>query len=161
MRSAPILMLGSLIAAPASAAGTISITLPQLKVAEYHKPYVSVYLEPLGGGAIQTIAVWYDVKKLGANENGTKWLSDMRAWWRKGGRAQAMPADGVSGATRAPGTYSLALPAGIKPGAYVLTVEAVREAGGREVVSVPIAIPAKVAKGSGKTELGAVALSAR
>ena len=155
-----LLILSGLVAAPAGAAGTVSITVPQLKVAEYHKPYMAVWLEPVGGGSIQTLAVWYDVKKAG-NEPGTKWLSDLRSWWRKGGRSLAMPADGISGATRAPGTYTLALPAGIKPGAYTLNVEAARETGGREIVSVPIAVPAKAASASGKTELGAVTLSAR
>ena len=40
------------------------------------------------------------------NEPGTKWLADLRAWWRKGGRSMTLPADGVSGATRAPGQYT-------------------------------------------------------
>ena len=162
MRSSSLLVLGGLIALPggASAAGTVSVSIPQLKVAEYHKPYVAVWVEPVGGGKIQTLAVWYDIKK-GGNEPGTKWLSDLRAWWRKGGKSLNMPADGVSGATRVPGSYTIPLPAGIKPGAYTLNVEAARETGGREVVSVPIAVPAKAASASGKTELGAVTLSAR
>jgi len=163
MRNSSLLLLGGMIALPvgaANAAGTVSIAIPQLKVAEYHRPYMAVWLEPVGGGAIQTLAVWYDVKK-GGNEPGTKWLSDLRAWWRKGGKSLDLPANGVSGATKAPGTYTLALPANLKPGAYTLNVEAARETGGREVVSVPIAVPAKAASVSGKTELGAVTLSAR
>lgn len=162
MRSTSLFMLGGMIALPAgaaSAAGTISVTIPQLKVAEYHKPYVAIYVEPVGGGAMQTVAVWYDVRKKGS-EAGTKWLADMRAWWRKGGKSLDL-ADGVSGATRAPGTHSIPLPANIKPGAYTLTVEAAREGGGREVVSIPLTVPAKAAAGAGKSELGAVAISAR
>jgi hypothetical protein len=119
-----------------------------------------VWLEPAGGGTIRTLAIWYDVKK-GGNEPGTKWLSDLRAWWRKGGKSLAMPADGISGATRAPGSYAIPLPGDIKPGAYVLNVEAARETGGRELVSMPISVPAKPARGAGKTELGAITLSAR
>ena len=72
-----------------------------------------------------------------------------------------MPADGISGATRAPGSYAIPLPADLKPGAYVLNVEAARETGGREVVSMPISIPAKAAKAGGKSELGTITLSAR
>lgn len=160
MRSSSLLALTGAVAATPAAAGTITVTIPQLKVAEYHRPYVAVWLEPAGGGAARTLAVWYDVKK-GGNEPGTKWLSDLRAWWRKGGRSMAMPADGVSGATRAPGQHRIALPADIRPGAYVLHVEAARETGGRELVSVPLSVPNPQARGVGKGELGAVTVSAR
>ena len=168
MRPTALLLIGGAIATPTIAApaagptaGTVTITIPRLDVAEYHKPYVAVWLEPAGGGAPQTLAVWYDLKKRG-NDPGTKWLADLRAWWRKGGRSMTMPADGISGATRAPGQYSIALPANVKPGQYVLNVEATRETGGRELVTMPLSVPARAAaRASGKTELGAVTLSAR
>jgi hypothetical protein len=155
MRKSPLLVAG-LLAAPAGAA-SVSITVPQLKVAEYHRPYVAAWLEPVGGGDTRTLAIWYDVKKTGA-EPGTKWLADLRSWWRKGGRSLKQPADGVSGATRAPGTYQIPLPGDLKPGAYVLHVEAAREAGGRELVSVPIKLPAASGSSAGKAELGAVTI---
>ncbi|MBJ6121763.1 DUF2271 domain-containing protein [Sphingomonas mollis] len=159
MRSTAFFLLGGAIAAPA-AAGTVNVTIPRLTVAEYHRPYVAIWLEPAGGGAARTLAVWYDGKKQG-NEPGTKWLADLRAWWRKGGRSMAMPADGISGATRAPGQYSIPLPTNLKPGDYVLNVEAARETGGRELVSVPLTIPATTGRGTGKTELGAITIAAR
>ena len=157
MRPASLILVAGTIAAPA-AAGTITVTIPRLSVAEYHKPYVAIWLEPVGGGAARTLAVWYDVNKRG-NEPGTKWLADLRAWWRKGGRSLAMPADGISGATRAPGQYSIPLPADLKPGGYVLSVEAARETGGRELVTVPLTVPAIGGRASGSAELGAVTLS--
>ncbi|WP_395332452.1 DUF2271 domain-containing protein [Novosphingobium sp. BL-8H] len=157
MRLTSMILLGGAVAVPASAA-TVTVTIPQLKVAEYHKPYVAVWLEPVGGGAPRTIAVWYDLKKKG-NEPGTKWLADLRSWWRKGGRSMALPADGVSGATRGPGAQTIPLPRDLKPGAYVLNVEAARETGGRELVTLPISVPAANASASGKTELGTVTLS--
>ncbi|WP_083224541.1 DUF2271 domain-containing protein [Sphingomonas panacis] len=155
MRKTPLLIAGAL-AAPASA-GTISVTIPRVPVAEYHRPYVAAWIEPVGGGAAQTVFVWYDIKKKG-NEPGTKWLSDLRTFWRKGGRSLTLPADGISGATRAPGTYQIPLPANLKTGAYTLYVEAARETGGRELVSVPLSIPAKAASAAGKTELGTVTI---
>lgn len=158
MRKTPLLLAGAL-AAPASA-GTISVTIPQLSVAEYHRPYVAAWIEPASGGPAQTVFVWYDIKKTG-NEPGTKWLSDLRTFWRKGGRSLTLPADGLSGATRPPGTYKIPLPANLKSGAYILYVEAARETGGREIVSVPLTVPAKAAAASGKTELGAVAVAIR
>lgn len=151
------LLLTGLIAAPATA-GTVSVTIPRVAVAEYHRPYVAGWLEPAAGGAAKTLFVWYDVKKRG-NEPGTKWLADLRSWWRKGGRSLPLPADGVSGATRAPGTYTVPLPANLPAGQYVLHVEAARETGGRELVSVPISIPTKApASAAGTTELGAISL---
>ncbi|SDA36481.1 DUF2271 domain-containing protein [Sphingomonas sp. NFR15] len=155
MRKTPLLIAGAL-ATPASA-GTISVTIPQVPVAEYHRPYVAAWIEPVGGGAAQTVFVWYDIKKKGA-EPGTKWLSDLRTFWRKGGRSLTLPADGLSGATRAPGTYQIPLPTNLKPGAYTLYVEAARETGGRELVSVPLGVPVKPARAAGKTELGTVTI---
>ncbi|QQV76767.1 DUF2271 domain-containing protein [Sphingomonas aliaeris] len=159
MRASNLVLLSGVLAGPA-VAGTITVTVPAIKVAEYHRPYVAVWLEPVGGGAARTIALWYETKKTG-KDAGTKYLADLRAWWRKGGRTMTVPADGVSGATRAPGTYKIALPANIKPGQYVLNVEAARETGGRELVTMPLTVPNPNAKGSGKSELGAVTVSAR
>jgi len=158
MRKSLILAAG-VVAAPASA-GTVTVTIPSKSVAEYHKPYVAAWIEPTGGGAARTLAVWYDVKK-GGNEPGTKWLSDLRTWWRKGGRSMKMPADGVSGVTRAPGAYRIPIPADLKPGSYTVYVEAAREDGGRELVSVPLAVPTKNAAAKGRTELGTISVSAR
>ncbi|MCT2398437.1 DUF2271 domain-containing protein [Novosphingobium mangrovi (ex Huang et al. 2023)] len=137
---------------------TIDITIPRLAVAEYHRPYVAVWLEGPGGTA-RTLSVWYDKDKRGGE--GRKWLSDMRTWWRKAGRSASI--DGVSGATRAPGPQTLSIPAsalrGLPAGQYQLCVEAAREVGGREVVKLPVTLGgAKVAKAraSGKSELGTI-----
>jgi hypothetical protein len=163
MRTVQMLVAG-LSAAPANAilvasaaAGTISVTIPKLAVAEYHRPYVAGWIEPAAGGPAQTVFVWYQTRK--GNEPGTKWLADLRTWWRKGGRSLSLPADGVSGATRTPGTYQIPLPANLKPGPYKLFVEAARETGGRELVTVALSIPANPGFAAGKTELGAVRVS--
>jgi hypothetical protein len=159
MRKSLILAAGVVVSAPV-AAGTINVTIPRLTVAEYHRPYVAVWLEPATGGPARTLAVWYDVKKKG-NEPGTKWLADLRTWWRKGGRSLNLAADGISGATRAPGAYRIPLPADLRPGSYVLNIEAARENGGRELVQVPLNVPARNASATGKSELGAVSVSIR
>jgi hypothetical protein len=160
MRSTAVFALGAVALPGAASAATVNVTIPRLNVAEYHRPYVAVWLEPATGGPARTLAIWYDVKKAGG-EPGTKWLADLRAWWRKGGRSMAMPANGISGATRAPGTHAVPLPADVKPGQYVLNVEAARETGGRELVQVPLTIPNPQARGAGGHELGAVTVSAR
>lgn len=56
MRPLPLLALIGAVAAPAGA-GTITVTIPRLNVAEYHRPYVAVWVEPAGGGAARTLAV--------------------------------------------------------------------------------------------------------
>lgn len=149
-------------AAPATAQTLdVTLTLPRLSVAEYHRPYVAVWLEKEGAPA-RTLSILYDVDK--RNNGGAKWLRDVRMWWRASGRSLTVPADGVSGATRAPGTHKLSFTAGkggmpsITPGKYVLAVEAARENGGREVVRVPLTVTGAGGKGSasGQFELGAV-----
>jgi hypothetical protein len=159
MRSASFALLAGTIAAPATA-GTISVTLPRPAVAEYKKPYVAGWIEPAGGGAARSLFAWYDFHKTG-NEPGTKWLADLRSWWRKSGRALKLPADGITGATRGPGTYAIPLPADLAPGRYVVNVEAARENGGHELVSVPITVPADSGRATGHTEIGAVTVSPR
>lgn len=159
MRPSKFVLVAGAIAAPATA-GSVTVTIPTLKVAEYHRPYVAIWLEPAGGGQAHTLALWYQSKQTG-KEPGTKWLSELRTWWRKGGRSMKLGPDGVSGATRAPGKYTLQLPANLKPGQYVLSVEAARETGGREILSINVTVPNTTGQTSGKTELGAITVSPR
>lgn len=153
-------------AAPVSAqTAQLTITVPRLSVAEYHRPYVAVWLEKPGSPA-KTLSIWYDFD-MPKNE-GTKWLSDVRQWWRASGRSLKFPADGVTGATRAPGSHTLTFVNGrgplgrLEPGNYTMVIEAAREVGGREVLRLPFAWPPKpgqAANGAGKTELGRVSLT--
>jgi hypothetical protein len=155
-------MAGAL-GAPASAETMeVSVTLPRLPVAEYHKPYVAMWLEKPGSPA-RTLSVWYDVGK--RNNSGTKWLNNVRSWWRQSGRTMRFPADGISGATHAPGPQHVVLPVGtLAPGAYTLVIEAARESGGREAVRVPFNWSGNgqaTGHGAGRFELGAVSLTVR
>ena len=156
-------------AAPAAAADlNVTVEIPRLTVAEYHKPYVAIWIENTAdSSAAGTLAVWYDADN--REDKGAKWLKDMRQWWRKAGREMSFPADGVSGATRAPGPQKLvfagskgALKA-LKPGQYNLVVEAAREVGGHEAVRVPFTWgkAGKPASAKGATELGAVTVSVK
>jgi hypothetical protein len=154
------------LSAPAFAADvTLKLELPRLAVAEYHRPYVALWVERAGDQSFAgNLAVWYDLKK--RDNGGTKWLKDMRQWWRKSGRDLQMPVDGVSAATRAPGEHVFGLGgakalAALPAGSYQLVVEAARENGGREVLRAPFDWPVKAAKTvklQGEHELGAVAL---
>jgi hypothetical protein len=151
-------------AGPASAADlSLSVEIPQLPVAEYHRPYVAIWIEGADQSIAANLAVWYQVRG-----DHTKWLPDLRQWWRRGGRDLKVPADGLTGATRPVGQHLLKFDAaqaplaGLKPGQYTVVVEAVREVGGREAVRIPFEWPIKAAKqgsANGSKELGAVALS--
>ncbi|HMO74852.1 MAG TPA: DUF2271 domain-containing protein [Sphingopyxis sp.] len=152
-----------LAAAPATM--DVTVTIPRLKVAEYHRPYVAIWVEKEGAKA-KTVAVWYD-HDMKDNE-GTKWLRDVRQWWRVSGRSLTFPANGITGATRAPGThkvsFSRAQLGATAPGQYLLVIEAAREVGGRELLRIPFSWPGKAGAGGsavGTSELGAVSVAFR
>jgi hypothetical protein len=163
MRLLPVVVttVGLAAAAPAFAADlSVSVDIPRLNTASYHRPYVAIWIERPDQSAVRTLAVWYQLTRNNEGD-GKDWLKDMRTWWRKGGRAMTLPADGVSGATRAPGTHTIRVPGarlnGLQPGQYNIVVEAARELGGREVVRVPFRWgAANSGQASGSTELGAV-----
>jgi hypothetical protein len=157
------LVLVLTIASASAADLSLNVEIPNVPVAEYHRPYVAVWIE----GADQTIAanlaVWYQLRG-----DHTKWLPDLRQWWRRGGRDLKVPVDGLTGATRPVGQHRLKFDAeqaplkALAPGQYALVVEAVREVGGREAVRIPFEWPIRKAKqesASGQKELGKIALS--
>lgn len=142
---------------------SVSVEIPNLAVAEYHRPYVAVWIEDADQKIAANLAVWYQQRG-----DHTKWLPDLRQWWRRGGRDLAVPVDGLTGATRPAGQHRLVFDAAqpplskLAPGQYALVVEAVREVGGREAVRLPFEWPVKSAKrdtASGTKELGVVALT--
>ena len=110
---------------PAFAAGlSLDIALPRLDVAEYHRPYVAAWIERPDQSVAATLAVWYDQRTKGKAEGeGSKWLKDLRQWWRRTGRELQLPVDGVSGATRPAGLQQLNITEGgaalpkLEPGA--------------------------------------------
>ena len=116
----------------------ISLELPNIHADPYHKPYVAIWLENASRQPITTLALWYQHQAVNQSQgDGKKWLKDLRQWWRKIGRTQAHKFDGVTGATRRPGTYQIESPltpeqlAMAKRGELILHIEASREEGGR------------------------------
>ena len=191
--SLPLLLLST---APFAAGISVDIEIPQLDVAEYHRPYVAAWIEREDSSVAANLAVWYqqerakprpqnrerkpgDAEKAPAKgpgngpgggeggESGTKWLPDLRQWWRRSGRSLTVPVDGVTGATRPVGSHMLQFDDAtalkdLAPGNYRLVVEAAREVGGRELLKLPFAWPVTAAATSevkGKTELGRIGLS--
>lgn len=168
MRRATTTALFSTILAAPALAGELALTvaIPRLDVSEYHRPYLAAWIEGADGRAIANLAVWYDIKK--RDNEGVKWLKDLRQWWRRIGRETDLPLDGVSGATRPVGDHTLRFDTtaspltGLQPGSYEIVVEAAREVGDREVVRLPLAWPPAGpahAETRGKLELGTVSVS--
>ena len=168
MRKLPLVLTAAGLAAAAPAVATaaalpVNVELPRIASASYHRPYVAGWIEKPDQTTAQTLAVWYQQTRNNEGD-GKDWLKDLRTWWRKGGRAMTMPADGVSGATRAPGRQTITIPgarlAGLQPGQYNIVVEAARELGGRESVRVPFRWgAANTGSARGATELGAVSVT--
>src|ERR1044071_5582316 len=94
----------------------VAVELPRLDVAEYHRPYVAIWIEREDQSFVANLAGWYEEKKGrgaaapggGGGEGGTKWLNELRTWWRKNGREQpSFPIDGVTGPTKPAGIQQL------------------------------------------------------
>ncbi|MGE4429463.1 MAG: DUF2271 domain-containing protein [Sphingobium sp.] len=141
--------------------GTVTIEIPRIDTYPYRKPYVAAWLEDESGAQVRMLAVFHDQTRIGA-----RWLPDLRTWWRVGGRAMTMPADGISRPTQAPGRHIVGMNGleKLPQGRYSVVVEAAREKGGRELVKVPFTLKpgAKAsASANGNAELGRVAVSLR
>lgn len=163
IRKPLVLLLAAFTGMAGAADLTVNLEIPNLPVAEYHRPYVAIWVEGADQAIAANLALWYQVRG-----DHTKWLPDLRQWWRRGGRDLKVPVDGLTGATRPVGQHLLKFDAtqpplaALKPGQYTVVVEAVREVGGREAVRIPFEWPIKKAQqatAKGSTELGAIALS--
>lgn len=157
--AALLLSAGSLTGAHAGEA-TLNVEIPRLQVAEYHRPYVAAWVREDNTGEVTNLALWYQMDDKGEGE---KWLKDLRQWWRRSGRSLTMPVDGFTGATRAPGSHSVDVShfmTELAEGEYTLYVEASREVGGRELLTLPFTWPVEettTLDAQGETELGSVA----
>ncbi len=132
-------------------AAKITINIPALDVNPYHKPYVAVWLETLDRQYVTTIKLMADDQE---------WYKDLRQWWRKVGRAN-INVDGVTGATKRPGTVTLhwnglnEKQQKVPEGEYFLNVESSREEGGRDFTRKKITIGQNNTYSiDGKTEFG-------
>jgi hypothetical protein len=63
----------------------LTINLATIEGAKVRRPYVAVWIEKAGSHEFAgNIAVWYDMRKPN-NIGATKWLPDLRSWWRASG----------------------------------------------------------------------------
>lgn len=171
MRTTLTLALAGLAASAPAVAATleVNIEIPRLNVAEYHRPYVALWVEDASGRHMTNLSVWYQ-QTSNAEGHGTKWLPDLRQWWRKSGRTLTVPVDGITGPTRPAGKHALSFSdtqpqlRNLAAGQYVLVAESSREVGGRELVRVPFSwktAGTTSGSASGDVELGEVRVNVR
>lgn len=124
---------------PADAEVEIGFTYAASSTGRVNNPYIAVWVEDTDGNLVRTVSVWFE-----QSQKGTRWLRDLRQW-------AALAADveidsTVTGATRAPGEYSLVWDgtddAGnpVAQGQYVLLIESAREHGPYQTTSATITV---------------------
>ena len=152
-----------------SADAQLEINLPTIQGARVKRPYVAVWLEKTANHEFAgNIAVWYDMAKPN-NIGASKWLPDLRSWWKASGSQASFPIDGVSGATRPAGEHMINIGTSnalkkLPAGDYEIVVEVSREHGGHDLVRLPLQWPprgAKTSEASGSQELGLVRLTTK
>lgn len=135
----------------------IDYRIPQQDSERYRQPYLAFWIERGNGEAVRQLLVLGDR---------SRWLGELPRWWRHYGRDDPAGAQGIARPTRAPGEYSLAwdgrddMGRAMPSGRYVLRVEAAREHGGHEDLSLPFALGAAGPDlhAHGRSEIGPVVL---
>jgi hypothetical protein len=109
----------------------IKLTIPVIDKGQYHRPYIAIWVEDEKRVSQRSIAVWMQK---------SKWLPDLKRYWRRVARKDRNIVDGVTSATKKPGNHTIkwdglndkGLP--LAAGKYSICVEAAREKGGREAI---------------------------
>lgn len=136
----------------------VDYEIPQLDAVNYRRPYLALWISAKDGTPINRLLV------LGDSE---RWLQELPAWWRKMGRGHESAIAGIARPTRRAGRYALAWSGrddsgvAVKPGEYVLHVEAAREHGAHETLDVPFVLsqdPLNIER-NGEKEIGQIKLS--
>jgi len=162
LRIAPMGIVTAAFGAPLPVAPNLRVEMiiQEQAVAEYHFPYVAIWIERPDETPVATFTVWYDTR----NPGGIKYLEDLRVWWRTLGQQMTWQADGLSSVTRAPGLNGYAM-LGSSPmlsalprGDYNIVIEAAREGGAHEIVRVPLLWDGKprVMHASGTADIGQI-----
>ena len=136
----------------------IEYDIPALDVAEYRRPYLAIWITDSEGKSIRQLQVLGD---------SSRWLRELRSWWRKVGRADDSLIDALAGATRKPGSYTLLWDGRdahgnfVIQGNYELHIEAAREHGEHESIVLPFSLTGKTLKETvkGNKEIGSVRLN--
>lgn len=116
---------------PETATMDVQFELPKIGTGKTLRPYVAVWIENADKQSVRTVELW-----VGKDE----WLKDLRSWWRKVGRNDAVLVDAVTSATKPAGKYRFSWDGlddngkRVEQGEYTFYAEVVREHGGRNIV---------------------------
>ncbi len=136
---------------------------------DYHRPYVAVWLEDEEGKPVRTGLLFLETK-----QPGPQWHRELIRWYRNDqARRETDETDligTVSGATRGPGEYKVVFDGlddrgkALKPGKYVLLLEASREHGEYQLIRSGLTLgkePIGVTKLKGGVEISAASYEYR
>ena len=113
----------------------INLEIRQFARFRVNRPYVAVWVDDENKRAVRDLAIWYGKPR---------YLSDLRAWRRSNGNRfayQNSNISSISSSTRPPGKYTLKWDgkddngALVKPGKYIINIEAAREHGTHQLMS--------------------------
>ncbi len=133
----------------------IGYQIPVHQVSEYRRPYVAIWITDADGGL---------VRQLRLHGDSPRWLREIALWWRRYGRRDESVIDGLARPTVKPGRQTLVWDGRddsgrrAPEGRYVLQVEAAREHGERELVSLPFELSGRPfeLRAKGDKELGSI-----
>lgn len=137
----------------------IDYQVPALESERYHAPYLALWIAREDGSPVRQLLV------LGER---SRYLQDLPQWWRRYGRDDLPAIQGIARPTRMPGRYSVAwdgrddLGQALTPGVYRLQVEAARQGGGHEFLSVPVDTGQRTGvpvRAQGRSEIGTLQVS--
>ncbi|MFA6276560.1 MAG: DUF2271 domain-containing protein, partial [Pedobacter sp.] len=123
-----------------------------------HRPFAAIWVEDEAKKPVRNLALWY---------NKTKWVPDLRNWYRINGevfKADKANYASVTGATRSPGKYSIKWDGKddkgnlVPQGKYTIMIESAKEHGTDEIIRQPLELKkaAKKVTNAGNVEISNV-----
>jgi len=117
----------------------LTITLELNAIAgNTHRPFAAIWVEDKNRQSVRNLALWY---------NKTKWIPDLRNWYRINGetfKADKANYASVTGATRSPGKYTIKWDGKddqgklVPQGSYTIHIESAKEHGTDEIIRQPM-----------------------
>jgi len=128
-----------------------------------HRPFAAIWVENENKVAVRNLALWY---------NKTKWVPDLRNWYRINGDKFKENKDNyasVTGATRNPGKYTIKWDgkddkgAYVRQGKYTIIIESSKEHGTDEIIRQPMELKKALKKvtNAGNVEISNVTFDFR